>query len=220
MAIWLCGYSVVLGVFGYRAKNRCKNHPKIGPKWVQNWSKIGLGGSKIDQNSFLEGLRGSWGPCWLDKPRWIRKRRFVGPFLAPKLGAILDPCWVKTDSKTTSKLIGFMERISVHLGVDFGTLLGSKIGSKSALKIASWKTVKFDSRLGGGSIFEVPGGSKIERKSFKNRFKNDINIKPHFKSYFGPCWGQVGRQVEGKLGQKPTSLENWIRKLSGKRSRE
>jgi len=53
------------------------------------------------------------------------------------------------------------------LGLDFGSLLGSKIELKNDLKIRHVKSVKFDSRVGGSSIFDVPGTSKIDEKSMQ-----------------------------------------------------
>ena len=54
--------------------------------------------------------------------------------------------------------------MSEHLGLDFEYFLGSKMEPKSELKTRGAKFVKFDSRLHGSSIFEVPGWSEIDEK--------------------------------------------------------
>ena len=51
------------------------------------------------------------------------------------------------------------------LGLDFGSVLGSKIEVNNDLKISTVKSVKFDSRVGGSSIFDLSGESKIDEKS-------------------------------------------------------
>ena len=43
---------------------------------------------------------------------------------------------------------------------------------KSELKIRSVKSAKFDSRVDGSSIFEVPRGSKIDEKSMQKRLRD------------------------------------------------
>ena len=53
--------------------------------------------------------------------------------------------------------------MSPHLGLDFEYFLGSKMEPKSELKTRGAKFVKFDSRLHGSSIFEVPGWSEIDK---------------------------------------------------------
>ena len=57
--------------------------------------------------------------------------------------------------------------MSEHLGLDFEYFLGSKMEPKSELKTRGATFVKFDSRLNGSSIFEVPRGSKIDQKSMQ-----------------------------------------------------
>ena len=52
-----------------------------------------------------------------------------------------------------------------RLGLDLGSLSGSKIEPKTDLKIRGVKSVKFDSRVDGSSIFEVPGRSKIDKET-------------------------------------------------------
>ena len=52
-----------------------------------------------------------------------------------------------------------------HLGIDFEDFLGSKMEPKSELKTRGAKFVKFDSRLHGSSIFEVPRCSESDEKS-------------------------------------------------------
>ena len=42
------------------------------------------------------------------------------------------------------------------LGLDFGYLLGYEMVHKSELKTKGVETAKFDSRRGGGSVFDVP----------------------------------------------------------------
>ena len=59
-----------------------------------------------------------------------------------------------------------------HLGLDFGWVLGANMDSKRELKIRRGKTSKFDSRPGGGSVFELPRESKINEKSIKNRLQH------------------------------------------------
>ena len=53
------------------------------------------------------------------------------------------------------------------LGLDFGGHLAAKIEPESKLKTRSGKSAKFDSRLHGGSIFEVPWGAEIDEKSMQ-----------------------------------------------------
>jgi len=54
--------------------------------------------------------------------------------------------------------------MSEHLGLDFEDFLGSKMEPKSELKTRGAKFVKFDSRLHGSSLFEIPGWSEIDDK--------------------------------------------------------
>ena len=91
MAIWRDGTKIVTK---FDPKST-----KMDQTSIQNRSKIGLGGS--------------WRPCWLQKPSWIRKGRFVGPLLAPKLGPNLGSCWVKNRHKNNFK-------IKEDFGSDFG----------------------------------------------------------------------------------------------------
>ena len=62
--------------------------------------------------------------------------------------------------------------------IDFEGHLASQIEPESELKTRGVKSAKFDSRVGGSSIFEVPRGSEID----ENRCQEDFKIRPHLKS--------------------------------------
>ena len=79
---------------------------------------------------------------------------------------------------------------------------------QNELKIRGIETAKFDSRLDGSSIFDVPG---VE-ETMKNRCQNHVNIELQLDSNLGPILeglgSQVGAQVEAK--RHPKQLENSI----------
>ena len=92
----------------------------------------------------------------------------MGAKRASKLGQV----GLKIDIQLHSNFEFVSEGILEPLGLDFGCHLGSKIESKSELKIRSVKNAKFDSRVGGDSIFEVPRGSEIDEKSMQRGLQN------------------------------------------------
>ena len=74
--------------------------------------------------------------------------------MAPKLGQV----GLKIDILLRTNFEIVSEGILEPLGLDFRSRLGFEIEHKNDLKISSAKNAKFDSREGGGSIFEVKGG--------------------------------------------------------------
>ena len=86
------------------------------------------------------------------------------------------------------------------LGLDFGAMLASKIEPKTNPKIERLKKQKFDSRVGGGSIFEGQGVSKIDEKSMPKRLQDKIgfqDVKKNTKKC--PTFAKVGAQNRAKL---------------------
>ena len=80
----------------------------------------------------------------------------------PKLGPKLSQVGLKIGVQLHSNFELILEWILEPLGVDFGRLLGSKMVSKSGLKIRCVKTQKFEFRVDGSVVFEVPRVSKID----------------------------------------------------------
>ena len=91
-------------------------------------------------------------------------------------------------------------------------MLASKIEPKTNPKIERLKNQKFDSRVGGGSIFEGQGVSKIDEKSMPKRVQDKIvfeEAKNHEKvSNIGPSWGPKSSQVVLKIEVKNNSILN------------
>ena len=98
------------------------------------------------------------------------------------------------------------------LGLDFGGMLASKIESKTKPKLERLKNQKNDSHVGGGSIFEGQGGSKIDEKSMPKRLQDKIGFqdtKNHEKvSNIGPSWSPKSSQVASKIEVKNHSNLN------------
>ena len=77
---------------------------------------------------------------------------------------------------------------------------------QNELKIRGIETAKFDSRLDGSSIFDVPRGEE----TMKNRCKNHVNIELQLDSNLGPIlewfwepsWGPSGGQDASKTYRK------------------
>ena len=90
---------------------------------------------------------------------------FFGGPVGPKLVSELGQVGLKIDAELHANFKFVSEWILEPLGLDFGSLLGSKIGVKNGLKISNVKSVKFDSRVGGSSIFDLSGESKIDEKA-------------------------------------------------------
>ena len=93
-----------------------------------------------------------------------------------------------------------------RLGLDFGAMLASKIEPQTEPKIERSKNQKFDSRVGGGSIFEGQGVSKIDEKSMPKRVQDKIVFEEatnHEKvSNIGPSWSPKSSQVASKIEVK------------------
>ena len=85
------------------------------------------------------------------------------------MGSSWHPSWVQLGSEWTFSSHSNSEFVSQgiveRLGLDLGSLSGSKIEPKTDLKIRGVQSVKFDSRVDGSSIFEVPGRSKIDKET-------------------------------------------------------
>ena len=98
------------------------------------------------------------------------------------------------------------------LGLDFGGMSASKIEPKTEPKIERLKNQKIDSRIGGGSIFEDQGGSKIDEKSMPKRLQDKIGFQEAKKheqvSNIGPSWGPKSSQVGSKIEVKNHSILN------------
>ena len=99
-----------------------------------------------------------------------------------------------------------------RLGLDFGAMLASIIEPQTEPKIERSKNQKFDSRVGGGSIFEGQGVSKIDEKSMPKRVqdkivfeeaKNNENV-----SNIGPSWSPKSSKVASKIEVKNHSNLN------------
>ena len=120
----------------------------MGPSWAQV-------GPKLAAESTLERSYGrfGWGPGLQDK--------FLIDF-----DANMEPSWVQVGAKLASKSHPYRHDVSKivlvwilePLGLVFGQLLGSKMKVKNELKIRGVETAKFDSRIDGSSIFDVPMG--------------------------------------------------------------
>ena len=90
--------------------------------------------------------------------------------------------------------------MSEHLGLDFEYFLGSKMEPKSELKTRGAKFVKFDSRLHGSSVFEVPGGSGIDEKLMQTGHQTKTAAQEpksarkscQDRPQIGPSWGPSG----------------------------
>ena len=91
-------------------------------------------------------------------------------------------------------------------------MLASKIEPKTAPKIERLKNQKFDSRVGGGSIFEGQGVSKIDEKSMPKRLQDKIGFqdtKNHEKvSNINQSWGPKSNKVGSKTEVKNHSILN------------
>ena len=85
----------------------------------------------------------------------------VGLQLAPKPSQAAT----KTDAQPHPNFEQAFEWTREPLRLDFGSPLGSQIEVKNHLKISTVKSVKFDSRVGGSSIFDLSGECKIDEKS-------------------------------------------------------
>ena len=92
------------------------------------------------------------------------------------------------------------------LGLDFGHLLGSKMEHKSELKTGGVETAKFDSRLGGSSIFDVPGYGKTLKNRCQNHCKIELqldsNLGPILEGFWEPSWHPKGIQNGWKIRLK------------------
>ena len=89
----------------------------------------------------------------------------LGAQVEPKLASKLGQVGLKNDIQLRINFTLVSEGSSEPRGLDFGSLLGSKIEVKNGLKISTVKSVKFDSRAGGSSFFDLSGESKIDEKS-------------------------------------------------------
>ena len=116
------------------------------------------------------------------------------------------------------------------LGLDFGGMLASKIEPKTEPKMEKLKKQKFDSRVGGGSVFEGQGVSKIDEKSMPKRLQDKIGFqeaKKHEKvSNIGPSWSPKSSQVALKIEVKnhlmlndekggPSEMTKWFLASTG-----
>ena len=158
MAIWRDGTKIVTK---FDPKST-----KMDQTSIQNRSKIGLGGS--------------WRPCWLQKPSWIRKGRFVGPLLAPKLGPNLGSCWVKNRHKNKFKI---KEDFGSDFGAswaDFGGHVGAMLRSKTSGQADLRKSLNTLKNQWFLNVFGCCRGSEIEGKSIKNSIKKYMRKKLDF----------------------------------------
>ena len=97
-----------------------------------------------------------------------------------------------------SKLV--LDWMLEHLGLDFEYFLGSKMEPKSELKTRGAKFVKFDSRLLGSSIFEVPRWSGIDEKLMQTgpqtktapQEPKEAPKSCQDRPKIGPSWGPSG----------------------------
>ena len=126
----------------------------------------------------------------------------------------MEPSWVQVGAKLTSeshprwhhasKVV--LDWILELLGLDIRHLLGSEMQPQSELKIRGVETAKFDSRIDGSSIFDVPGGEE----TMKNRCQNHVNIElqldsnlePILEWFWEPSWGPSGGQDASKTNRK------------------
>ena len=168
----------------YKGSLSSKQGPKMDQQIIKNWTKVDKKSTKdrsknrlkIDRKSMVLGSQTVLGPNMA--PKWIL-REVEGVKIKLRL-VTWPPCWGPSWSQVATKIhfeVGLnfdptSEGILEHLGLDFGGVLGVKMESISELKIRSVKTWKFDSRLGGSLVLEVPGGSKINKKSIKNRLQD------------------------------------------------
>ena len=122
----------------------------------------------------------------------------------------MEPSWVQVGAKLASESHPYWHDVSklvLHqiweaLGLDFGHLSGSKMQPNNQVNIRSVETAKFDSRIDGSSIFDVPGG----QEKTKNRCRNHVNKELHFDSNLGPIlerfwepsWSPSGGQEASK----------------------
>ena len=122
----------------------------------------------------------------------------------------MEPSWVQVGANMTSeshpcwhhasKLV--LDWILELLGLDIRHLLGSEMQHKSELEIIGVEPAKFDSRIDGSSIFDVPGG----QEKIKNRCQNhvnkeldfDNNLGPILERFWEPSWGPSGGQEASK----------------------
>ena len=90
--------------------------------------------------------------------------------------------------------------MSEHLALDLIYLLGSKMEPKSELETRCAKFVKFDFRLHGSSIFEVPGWSGIDEKLMQTgpqtktapQEPKEAGKSCQDRPKIGPSWGPSG----------------------------
>ena len=104
--------------------------------------------------------------------RSVPKVRELGSQVESKLASKLGQVGLKIDIQLHSNFDFISEGIWEPLGLDFGVVLGSKIEPKKDPKIRSVRNAKFDSRVGGSSIFDVPGTSKIDQKSMPKQLQD------------------------------------------------
>ena len=104
------------------------------------------------------------------------------------------------------------DRVLEPLGLDFEAMLASKIEPKTDPKIEQVENQKFDSRVGGGSIFKGQGVSQIEEKSMPKRLQDRSGFedaKNHeIVSNIGPSWRSKSSQVASNSKWKMKSILN------------
>ena len=110
---------------------------------------------KIDIFGVPESLGTKNGPKMDFERCEVREDRFGDPFCPPSWAPSWSQNAIKIHLEVGQNFDPVSGRILERLGLDFGGVLGAEIESERKLKIRS-------TRLGGSSIFEVPGGSKIE----------------------------------------------------------
>ena len=86
----------------------------------------------------------------------------------------------------------------------FWTTFGIQNATQNELKISGIETAKFDSRLDGSSIFDVPGGQEKIKHRCQNHVNKELdfdnNLGPILKRFWEPSWGPSGGQEASKTG--------------------
>ena len=172
-----------------------QNPSKIDQKSIQNRSKIYPKSRKSD-------FERSW--RFHGKGPGLQKRFLID--FGRQHGAKLGPSWGQVGFRIASILAWCFEASS---GVDFGAswvrfwrTFGSKMQPKNQLNIRDVETAKFDSRIDGSSIFDVPRGEE----TMKNRCQNHVNIElqldsnlgPILERFWEPCWAPSRGQEASK----------------------
>ena len=106
------------------------------------------------------------------------------------------------------------------LGLDFEAMLASKIEPKTGPKIERVKNQKFDSRVGGGSIFEGQGVSQIDEKSMPKRLQDKLGFQDGKKHEKVPnialSWRLKSSLVALKIEVKTHSILSGPKRSPGK----